>query len=259
MTLIWFPFQGVPCPNRKLYLGLIFDSVHNKNDIQNFVSSMTEGNSIYWDFYVKFIERNVGTFHCSGQLISLVKWSLLLSNSCVDPNGAFGGGGRGAPGARPPMAQNFLNFMQFFAKFGKIICSCPPGGLSPPPMGNPGSAPGFCTAKIEFEFTTRAWVQATAGTVMGSGHHCWLPFQWWPTQFFLFVDICKWVDGDEFWVYCFYGPGNRARKPPSIAVLAVAWTQAQVVNLNSTSSGKETHSCLYFHFKVQDYRSIRST
>ena len=29
----------------------------------------------------------------------------------------------GAPPARaPPTAQNFLNFMQFFAKFGKIIC-----------------------------------------------------------------------------------------------------------------------------------------
>ena len=29
-------------------------------------------------------------------------------------------------------------------------------------------------------------------------------------------------------------------KPPPIAVPAVAWTQAQVVNSNSTSSGKET-------------------
>ena len=39
----------------------------------------------------------------------------------------------------PPMAQNFLNFMQFFVKFGKIICWRPAGGLAPPPTGNPGS------------------------------------------------------------------------------------------------------------------------
>ena len=39
------------------------------------------------------------------------------------------------------MAQNFFNCMQFFRKFGKIICWLPPGGLAPPPMGNPGSAP----------------------------------------------------------------------------------------------------------------------
>ena len=40
-----------------------------------------------------------------------------------------------------PTAQIFLNFMQFFAKFGKSICWRPPGGLAPPPMGNPGSVP----------------------------------------------------------------------------------------------------------------------
>ena len=48
----------------------------------------------------------------------------------------------GAPLARPtptpppPTAQNFLNFMQFFAKFGKIICWLP-GELAPPSTGNP--------------------------------------------------------------------------------------------------------------------------
>ena len=51
----------------------------------------------------------------------------------------------GHPARAPPTAQNFLNFMQFFAKFGKITCWRPPGGLAPPPMGNPGSAPEhFC-------------------------------------------------------------------------------------------------------------------
>ena len=36
------------------------------------------------------------------------------------------------PDAPPPTAQNFLNFMQFFAKFGKIICWRPsPGSWHP--------------------------------------------------------------------------------------------------------------------------------
>ena len=53
-----------------------------------------------------------------------------------------GGSKGGAPGAPPPMVQNFLNFVQFFGKFGKIIGRHPlPGGLVPPPMENPGSAP----------------------------------------------------------------------------------------------------------------------
>ena len=45
-------------------------------------------------------------------------------------------------GAGATGAQNFLNFMQFFAKFGKIMLAPPPAGLAPPPTGNPGSAPG---------------------------------------------------------------------------------------------------------------------
>ena len=38
--------------------------------------------------------------------------------------------------------QNFLNFMQFFRKFGKFVCWwSPPEGLAFPPTGNPGSTP----------------------------------------------------------------------------------------------------------------------
>ena len=52
---------------------------------------------------------------------------------------------QGAPRRTPPMAQNFLNFMQFFAKLGKIICWLPRGGrgLASPPTGNLGSIPEF--------------------------------------------------------------------------------------------------------------------
>ena len=39
----------------------------------------------------------------------------------------------GAPGARPPTAQNFLDFMQFFGKSDKIVCWRPP----PPRVGAP--------------------------------------------------------------------------------------------------------------------------
>ena len=49
-----------------------------------------------------------------------------------------------------------------------------------------------------------------------------------------------WVD----WVYCFYETRDRTMRPLPIAVPAVAYTQAQVVNLNSTSSGKETRPIL---------------
>ena len=49
------------------------------------------------------------------------------------------GGVTGVP--PPPTAQTFLNFMQFWGKFDKIVC-WPPRGSAPPPTGNPGSAPG---------------------------------------------------------------------------------------------------------------------
>ena len=38
---------------------------------------------------------------------------------------------------------NFFNFMQFLGKFEKILCLRPPGGLAPPPRGNPGPATSF--------------------------------------------------------------------------------------------------------------------
>ena len=43
-------------------------------------------------------------------------------------------------GAPPPGGLNSFNFMQFWGKFGKIVCWRPPRELAPPPRGNPGSA-----------------------------------------------------------------------------------------------------------------------
>ena len=42
-----------------------------------------------------------------------------------------------------PPGPNLFIYMQFWRKFGKIICWCPPGVLSRPPRGNPGSATEF--------------------------------------------------------------------------------------------------------------------
>ena len=52
-----------------------------------------------------------------------------------------GGSKEAPPGACPP-TQNFLNSMQFFGKCWQYRrLAPPPGGLVPPPVGNPGSAP----------------------------------------------------------------------------------------------------------------------
>ena len=122
------------------------------------------------------------------------------------------------------------------------------------------------TLEVEFEFTTWAWVQATAETAFGSGlvvrspgsvkalnqsthnslGHCrnvhlavaghgrmnfrqWLAtakwtFQQWPREL--------WVD----WFNALIEPGDRTTRPPQNAISVVAWTQAQVVNSNSTSA-----------------------
>ena len=91
---------------------------------------------------------------------------------------------------------------------------------------------GSCTAEVEFEFTSWAWVQATAHFT-GSSFFYLLTY----------VNECNWVNHNEFWadwVYCFYEPGDRTRKPLPITVPVVAQTQAQVVNSNSSSGGKET-------------------
>ena len=55
----------------------------------------------------------------------------------------------GGPGARPPTAQNFLDFMQLFGNFDKIVCwrPPPPRGSAPSPTGNPGSAPAVVPQK----------------------------------------------------------------------------------------------------------------
>ena len=54
----------------------------------------------------------------------------------------------GDPFPPPPNDQNFLNFMQFLGKSGKFVCWRPcPGGLAPPPTGNPGSAPAYWCKK----------------------------------------------------------------------------------------------------------------
>ena len=120
------------------------------------------------------------------------------------------------------------------------------------------------TLEVEFEFTTWAWVQATAETAFGSGlvvrspgsvkalnqsthnslGHCRnvhlavaghgrMNFRQWPaTAKWTFRQWPRelWVD----WFNALIEPGDRTTRPLPNAVSAVAWTQAQVVNSNST-------------------------
>ena len=55
------------------------------------------------------------------------------------------GGSKGAPRPRGPVRpKNSSISCSHWEIFGKIVCWCPiPGGLSFPPMGNSGCAPGF--------------------------------------------------------------------------------------------------------------------
>ena len=51
------------------------------------------------------------------------------------------GGSKGGGPGNPPTGQNFLNFMQLFGNFGKIVCWRPPLEGWRPSYENPGSAP----------------------------------------------------------------------------------------------------------------------
>ena len=120
--------------------------------------------------------------------------------------------------------------------------------------------------EVEFEFTTWAWVQATAEMAFGSGlvvrspgsvkalnqsthnslGHCRnvhsavaghgiMNFRQWPaTAEWTFRQWPRelWVD----WFNALIEPGDQTTRPLQNAVSTVAWTQAQVVNSNSTSA-----------------------
>ena len=54
------------------------------------------------------------------------------------------GGFRGnAPSVRPPYSPKFSQFHAVFGKIWQNHMLAPPGGLAPPPMGNPGSTPAL--------------------------------------------------------------------------------------------------------------------
>ena len=61
-----------------------------------------------------------------------LQW-LSLEHNDIESTVADLGGAH--PARAPPTAQNFLNFMQFFVKFGKIICWRPPWRVGAPSYG----------------------------------------------------------------------------------------------------------------------------
>ena len=94
---------------------------------------------------------------------------------------------------------------------------------------------GICVsylAQVEFEFPIWAWVQATAGTAIGSGDHHQFSFLQLLTQYFI-VCLCIQMSG-----------GKKATAEIAISnghhqqLLFWQWlrSQAQVVNSNSTSA-----------------------
>ena len=62
--------------------------------------------------------------------------SYLLHSLWTISSGGSKGGARNAH----PRGPNSFNFMQFFGKIWQNRMLAPPGGLVPPPRGNPGSA-----------------------------------------------------------------------------------------------------------------------
>ena len=60
-----------------------------------------------------------------------------VSGSKEKMDSSFEKSGKGLNTCFTSTAQNFLNFMQFVRTH--------PGGLAPPPTGNPGSVPGVCS------------------------------------------------------------------------------------------------------------------
>ena len=73
-----------------------------------------------------------------------------------------------------------------------------------------------------------------------AGHGWKFILQWPATAEWTFRQWLRelWVD----WFNDLTKPGDWTKRPPQNAVSSVAWTQAQVVNSNSTSRVKETHS-----------------
>ena len=72
---------------------------------------------------------------------AMANWSrgLLIQGVTTVISGGF----RGVPWCTPLYGANFSEFHAVFHKIWQNHMLSPPGGLAPPPMGNPGSAHGY--------------------------------------------------------------------------------------------------------------------
>ena len=61
-------------------------------------------------------------------------------------NATIGGSRGGVRDARPPWASKFFRFHAVFGKIWRV--HAPPGGFTPPPRENPGSATGHIEFKV---------------------------------------------------------------------------------------------------------------
>ena len=95
--------------------------------------------TFYLSQYWKQQNDRVGCLHHTGNFVFLFIYSRFSQPHKIDNIAMADLGGHEGP--VPPPRPNSFNFMQFWGKFGKIICWRPPTGeLAPPPQGNPGSA-----------------------------------------------------------------------------------------------------------------------
>ena len=71
----------------------------------------------------------------------------------------YGSGGSkgGAPGARPPTDQNFLNLMQFWGKSSKFVC-WRPVGVGAPSYEESCIRPCMVTLQFTWDHTQKKWV-----------------------------------------------------------------------------------------------------
>ena len=100
--------------------------------LRNCTSLIIFINSLNFVFGTKTIRVNHRTFLSQGFLsLQEVIICFRKRNSKL----AVADLGGAAPARAPPTAQNFLNFMQFFTKFGKIICWRPPWRVGAPSYG----------------------------------------------------------------------------------------------------------------------------
>ena len=106
-------------------------------------------------------------------------------------------------GGHPPTVQNFLNFMQFIGKFGKIVCWYPPRGLAPPPTILRILDPPLVNLRCEYNLMHKEWTRNLSSMFEMEKKYVFIfeierfsDFgEVWNTKFLRNVDMFMWTPG----------------------------------------------------------------